>query len=371
VKRKLTPIILLTVAAISISAMAGAAQQVHTGSPSLTWSGTWSSEWGTMVLTQTGSNVKGTYVHDQGHIAGTISGDELIGRWNEAPTRQGPNDAGEVVLTMSADGKSYTGRWNYDGSADTWHTNWNGDCKVGVCLGGAPPTVEALPFTEITKPGATIGLKFSVKDDSGRARVYLNLYDGGRFVKGSNKEGPATGQERVWTVTLADSLKGPLYFCVWAINASGQRTTAYHACKWISMLVPIAEVSNGCGGEGWNSIVAIENYFGNSATYGGHKVVFTEACNLHDAGYGGQTVEDTINGDIVDYHSWSRAQVDTKFKRDMGELCRARIPISAATALRDCEDNIRYSIVRKFGHLFFDANLMEPGVQTTGPRSNG
>ena len=37
---------------------------------------------------------------------------------------------------------------------------------------------------------------------------------------------------------------------------------------------------------------------------GSYTVSFVPACNLHDAGYGGQTVADVINGGIVDTHAW-------------------------------------------------------------------
>src|SRR5262249_43970643 len=51
-----------------------------------------------------------------------------------APTRKGPNDAGAVEFTLSADGKKLTGRWNYDGSPTSWSTDWNGTCTAGACL---------------------------------------------------------------------------------------------------------------------------------------------------------------------------------------------------------------------------------------------
>ncbi len=154
-----------------------------------TWTGTWDTEWGAMALTQTGSNVRGTYPHDTGHIAGTVTGDKFKGRWTELPTRKGPSDAGAVELTMSANGKKLTGRWTYDSAPTSWNTNWNGDCSAGACLrnttaagpgggggggtttttpsGGAaaPPTgtatgivlVNGTPFTSGTIPfGATV-----------------------------------------------------------------------------------------------------------------------------------------------------------------------------------------------------------------------
>ena len=68
-----------------------------------------------------------------GRISGTVNGAKFKGRWNEAPTRKGPGDAGAVEFTMSADGKKLTGRWNYDGSPTSWHTDWTGTCTNGTC----------------------------------------------------------------------------------------------------------------------------------------------------------------------------------------------------------------------------------------------
>lgn len=83
----------------------------------ITWSGTWSSDWGNLVLTQKDNTVTGTYTHDSGKIQGTISGNKLIGTWSESPTYAGPDDAGPFTWTLSADGKSFSGTWSYDGSS--------------------------------------------------------------------------------------------------------------------------------------------------------------------------------------------------------------------------------------------------------------
>ncbi len=96
------------------------------GVTSTSWTGTWSTNWGSMTLTQTGSSVSGSYAHDGGQIAGTASGLVLKGRWSEQPSRQPPNDAGDLEFTMSADGKSFTGRWRY-GYTGAWSSDsWTG-----------------------------------------------------------------------------------------------------------------------------------------------------------------------------------------------------------------------------------------------------
>lgn len=88
----------------------------------INWSGTWSSDWGNLVLTQKGNTVTGSYSHDSGKIQGTVSGNTLIGTWSESPTYKGPNDAGPFNWTISADGKSFKGTWSYSGksSSGSW-----------------------------------------------------------------------------------------------------------------------------------------------------------------------------------------------------------------------------------------------------------
>ena len=64
---------------------------------------------------------------------------------------------------------------------------------------------------------------------------------------------------------------------------------------------------------------------------------------------------------------------------DMRLLCHRAIPSDAETALTNCTQRggnasfgaeSRYHFVRRWGHLFFDADLTKAGTQSTGPRSN-
>lgn len=93
----------------------------------------WTGEWDTndngykMYLKQTGDRVTGTYPYDEGKIEGRVVGNKLIGTWSEAPTYKPNRDAGDIEFTMSADGKSFTGKWRY-GSEEPWRDGnpWNG-----------------------------------------------------------------------------------------------------------------------------------------------------------------------------------------------------------------------------------------------------
>ena len=270
-----------------------------------------------------------------------------------------------------------------DSSPSTWAQNEASGHRgmtwvVATPAAAGPPKVVAYQRSGIVHPGSGITLGYGVTDASGKAEVHLALYDGGALDTTDDvKVSKADGTRIDWNVDLAADLKGPLFFCVWAENAAGDKSAKApkSACKFISLLVDIARVSNGCGGEGWPSVVAAENYFGNTSTYtepegGSYTVSFVPACNLHDAGYGGQTVADAINGGTVDYHTWSRKRVDDKFQSDMWAICRRRIPPSAKTAVRSCiRDARRYLIVRALGMNFFDYDLTKPGTQGEGPRN--
>lgn len=379
------------------------------------WTGTWDCgvPVNRMVLTQSGGSLSGTYTgvappanwggktaYD-GRISGTITYTKQFelgrfeGTWADVGTAENDNTLGPEkgrtgTLTMQM--FVYEGR-NVIGMA---HSRWgNNMCRATSTSPGTttppttttkppattpedttPPQVKALSPAGVTKPKTSVALDFNVTDDSGRASALATLYDGGAKIRSAGGTGPATGKGWQWKVELAAGLKGPLFFCVWAKDAAGNRSakSPKSSCAWIPLLVDIERVSNGCGGEGWSGIVAAQNWAGNTGSYsqGGttYVVNFVAACNLHDAGYGGHTVEDGINGGVVDFRRWSRKQVDRKFRDDMARLCAAQIPASAPAALSECRGNWRNQFVRKFGSRFFDADLMTPGTQTDGFRDN-
>ena len=93
------------------------------------WTGSWDSDWGIMEFTQTGDKVTGTYTHDNGKIEGTVSGNTLTATWSESPTYKPPKDAGDVVITIAADGKSFSGNWRYGSGTGKWDGAWEAKRK--------------------------------------------------------------------------------------------------------------------------------------------------------------------------------------------------------------------------------------------------
>jgi len=95
--------------------------------------GRWKSNFGTMVLKQSGSKVEGKYTHDKGKIEGTLKGNILTCRWSEAPSYMPKHDAGDCRLIFSPDGKSFTGKWRYGFGGSSWDGSWEGEkCDRGT-----------------------------------------------------------------------------------------------------------------------------------------------------------------------------------------------------------------------------------------------
>lgn len=141
---------------------------------SYSWEGEWDTNWGKMTLKQNGNKVTGTYIHDEGRITGTVFGDKLIGTWSETPAYAPPNDAGDIEFNMSADGKSFTGKWRY-GSEGGWG-NWDGGKRITEVL--PSPTIPSPPPTP---PTSTTPAAPTTNDaeafDSG-ARIMWQPYSG-------------------------------------------------------------------------------------------------------------------------------------------------------------------------------------------------
>lgn len=251
-----------------------------------------------------------------------------------------------------------------------------------------PPRVRAFD-KGFTRRGTLARLGYSVEDDSGRATTHLTLYEGGtRITARQHQSEKAAGDRRSWPIPMAADLRGPMYFCIWAQDAAGNRSkdAPMSDCGWISLIARVRDVSNGCGGAQWGPFwEKVQNFFLDSQTYRGFKVSFRDACNAHDAGYGGFTVDDPITHRNTDFRTWTRSRVDAKFRADIQHLCSGAIRGNGQKA-RMARDACRFGPhlslslpftdtagatayfegVRAYAHDAFDADLMAPGTQDFG-----
>lgn len=83
------------------------------------WAGAWQTDRGTWVLEGSGDQVRGVTEADDGRVFGVIVGDRLVGGWAKPPTFAPPDDAGDLELTLNADGSMFTGRVR-SGSDGAW-----------------------------------------------------------------------------------------------------------------------------------------------------------------------------------------------------------------------------------------------------------
>ena len=177
----------------------------------------------------------------------------------------------------------------------------------------------------------------------------------------------------------AESLAAPQA----SASAATTTTTALkpHPMPAAALLVPISSVSNGCGGGSWDTVVAAQNYVGNTSKFAdsnvnplarSYPVNFKDACDLHDACYSGAVVRDKLNGgSIADFRNFSRAACDTKFLADMRWQCTRQIPGTSRTALANCQStggNVsigaksRFNFVRCWGNLFYETAASASGA---------
>ena len=119
---------------------------------SCSWTGTWSTSYNTMRLTQSGSAVTGTYEYNSGRITGTASGATLSGRWDEGA--ESPGGDGGFIWTISADCNAFSGTWGSAGSSSTGG-GWSGTrtsttVPTPVATATPTPAVTGLSFGSIT-----------------------------------------------------------------------------------------------------------------------------------------------------------------------------------------------------------------------------
>lgn len=104
----------------SIGQQTTTSNSASTASETDSWAGRWMTSLealGEMELSLQGNSIIGTIGNGKYLVSGTISGRELTAVWQEPETKF----KGNLILTLSEDGKSFSGKWNSSLSL-TWQT---------------------------------------------------------------------------------------------------------------------------------------------------------------------------------------------------------------------------------------------------------
>ena len=86
--------------------------------------GIWDTNFGQMIIKQSGNKITGSYTHDNGKIEGILNGNVLTGKWSESPSYSPPFDAGDFKFIFSKDFKSFTGYYRYGFGKESWKDKW-------------------------------------------------------------------------------------------------------------------------------------------------------------------------------------------------------------------------------------------------------
>lgn len=115
-----------------------------------TWTGTWNTNYGRVVLTQAGNIVTGTYLFCSGHLHGTVTGSTVRGRWGQRFPCDGAREgSGRFEFTMTPGGDAFRGHWNY-ASQRAWYLPWTG-VRRGVHV-ACPPAGASVRYS-VTQRG--------------------------------------------------------------------------------------------------------------------------------------------------------------------------------------------------------------------------
>lgn len=255
-----------------------------------------------------------------------------------------------------------------------------------VATDTSPPVIEAIGSSTPAPLGSKPSLQYRVTDDSGTARVRVALYSDGvvAFAGVTGGFRKATGQLQQATLKkdpTSTGYFGPFYFCVWAEDKAGNRSAGWpeSSCAWRPIEVDMkalvkANKVNRCGpNNGYASTIAW-NLLLNVRTVGGIPVGFFPACNAHDAGYWGYAFRNPVTREVVDTRTWSRNEVDNRFRADLETLCARRLS-DHPDLLAECQTSDTFGATAYFiavdygGRGGFDADATRPGTQHELPAS--
>jgi hypothetical protein len=176
------------------------------------WAGTWDTSYGIMHLTLSGDQVTGTYEYDYGRISGTVSGTTLTGTFREGQYELHPDSTGDVILTLSKDGNSFSGKWRHDSTEDwteDWYGTWIPDVQ-GVTPSAMPPSQgQIAPAGQYTWTGT-----WMTTWSGGQHDVPMNLVQAGNAVTGTYEYSDGT---------IAGTVQGDRLIGTWTQDNGGSK----------------------------------------------------------------------------------------------------------------------------------------------------
>lgn len=250
------------------------------------------------------------------------------------------------------------------------------DLTDGVIVDNAVKTYVPL--------GKAYGIRYRIDNtgESGPGSLVFRMYSDGTLLWTQtakvSSNGVFTKKISAHVFTKGSKNFGPFYLCATAVLASGKKDVRTPCTKWmwVSIEVPIAYVSNGCGGmtpSDWVNKKEIQ-MLDTQDLGSGIVVSFRNACNFHDAGYKGLTVKNPSTGKVESTRHWTRKIVDDRFKQEILMACASiaklglkdrKILLAMPTAIPACNvwAERYYFAVRSVGTHFFDADPTMPGNQ--------
>jgi hypothetical protein len=247
------------------------------------------------------------------------------------------------------------------------------EIKDGLVVGGQEKVIVPL--------GTAYAFRYATNNfgQSGPGGLIFRMYSGGALVWTQtipvSVNGTFTRQVPAPVFTKLSGNYGPFYLCATEQLVSGAVEPKAPCSKWhwIPIEVPIAFVSNGCGGmTGVHFVDSTETKLLDKRTFAGVVVSFKEACDIHDAAYSGVVVKDVfLKNTVVNYKQWPRTLVDSQFRTELQQAYAKYLTPSARTnphvaaAISECLKwaTRYYTAVRLVGGLFYDANPVLRGIQ--------
>lgn len=225
--------VLSALALVAIVLPAGAASAAS-------WSGTWSTSWGPLTLSESGGTLSGPFGYPDsrneplGHITNaTVNGNTLSGTWaHDPPATFAPRDKGTFLVTMITEANGtvrFDGKATY--AADGTTADFFGTCTGGSCrptpTTTAPalrdrvaPTTVALPTNG--RAGTPVALRYRASDNSGKTFEIVSVYRGSTVIWTKRTALHAVSPARVYSVTYRlPAGRQALRFSVEARDAAG------------------------------------------------------------------------------------------------------------------------------------------------------